>query len=366
MAGHKHYDLAVVGAGIVGLAHAAAAIRRGLRVVVIERATTITGSSVRNFGHVGTGMHVGVAREYADRARELWLDLAEQSGFWIRESGSLLVARADDELAVLEESGAGELLTAAQVARLAPVVGAVGGLRSAPDLQVDPREAAPAIARHLEARGVDFLWRTAALGVEAGVVHTSRGEIHAECVVVAVNFDVDQLYPELAEQHGVVRCALDMMLAEGVGLGLPLLTGSSMLRYSAFASSPSATAVRVRFERDQPELLAFDINQMYTERPDGTLIIGDTHAHSAAVSPFQDEAAFTALERIAGELFGRAPRVLERWQGVYASAPNDFLVESPADGVRVVCVTTGIGMTTGLGLGDEVVEQLFANPGGTT
>ena len=362
----EQYDLAVVGAGIVGLAHAAAAHRRGLRVVVIERATAITGSSVRNFGHIGTGMHVGVAREYAERARELWIDLAARAGFWLSESGAVLVARADDELAILEESGVGQVLNAREIEDLVPVVGAVGGIHSALDLQVDPREAAPAIAKHLENEGVEFRWRTSALGAETGTVHTSRGEVGAACVVVATNFDVDQLYPDLAERYGVVRCGLDMLLADGVGLDVPLLTGTSMLRYAAFSSTPSAAAVRARIARERPELLELDVNQMYTERPDGTLIVGDTHYRGTSVAPFQDEESFEVLTRISDELFGRPIRARQRWQGIYATAPEEFLVESPQEGVRVVAVTTGIGMTTGLGLGDAVVDELFGNPGGAS
>ncbi|MBN9239431.1 MAG: oxidoreductase [Micrococcales bacterium 70-64] len=360
----RHYDLAVVGAGIVGLGHAYAAARRGLSVVVVERSTALTGSTVRNFGHVGTGMHAGTARRHAERTRELWLELAAGAGFWLREGGALLVARHADELAVLEQSGAGEVLPASRVEELAPVTRAVGGLVSAPDLQVDPREAGPAIARHLERLGVEFRWRTSALGAQTGILHTSRGDILADAVVVATNFDVDQLYPELAERHGVVRCALDMMLADGVGLGIPLLTGSSMLRYSAFASTPAAAELRARFEREEPEQLERDVNQMYTERPDGTLVIGDTHWRGTAVEPFQQEESFALLERLTAALFGRPVRVRERWQGVYASAPDEFLVETPADGVRVVAVTTGIGMTTGLGLGDSVVADLFGSTGG--
>ena len=38
---------------------------------------------------------------------------------------------------------------------------------------------------------------------------------------------------------------------------------------------------------------------------------------------------------------------------------------SGTDGVRVVAVTTGIGMTTGLGLAHAVVADLFASTGGT-
>ncbi|MES1170251.1 MAG: FAD-dependent oxidoreductase, partial [Leifsonia sp.] len=196
------YDLAVVGAGIVGLAHAAAAVERGLRVVVVERSTAIVGASVRNFGHACITAQSGPAREYAERARGRWLRYAAQAGFWARETGTLVVARADDERAVLDEWVRGEpgvtLLDADEVAGRAPVVGALGGAFLPRDLQVDPREAAPALARHLAGLGVRFVWRTSALGASPGVLHTSREDIPAQAVVVAVGHDVDQLYPAIA------------------------------------------------------------------------------------------------------------------------------------------------------------------------
>jgi D-hydroxyproline dehydrogenase subunit beta len=358
----RRFDLAVVGAGIVGLGHALAARERGLDVVIVDRSGRPNGATVRNFGHIATSAHLGEAEVYARRSRELWSSLAARAGFWLRESGTLVVARHDDELSLLgelEPLGGGTMLTADAVASMAPVVGVVGGMHRPDDLQVDPREAGAAIAAWLATRGVDVRWRTAATGVEPGVLHTSRGEIRADAIVVAVNHDVDELFPAVAEAHGVERCALDMLAAEGVGLTVPVLTGSSMLRYSAFASMPSAADVRSRYQREHPELLEFDVNQMYTERPDGTLLVGDTHTTGVTVSPFQDEAGSRLLERLGEQLFGRPLTVRERWQGIYASAPDSFLRVEVADGVRVVAVTTGIGMTTGLGLAESVVEELF-------
>ncbi|WP_285115273.1 TIGR03364 family FAD-dependent oxidoreductase [Leifsonia sp. fls2-241-R2A-40a] len=373
----RHYDLAVVGAGIVGLGHAVAALRRGLTVAVVDRASSVNGASVRNFGHLCITGQEGEARAYAELARELWLTLAPEAGFWLRESGTVVVARADDELAVLEEfrerrGGHGvRILTPAEARERVPVADgvALGGAFLPSDLQVDPREAAVAIMRWLDAHGVDFFWQTAVVGVETGTVHTTRGRVAADTVVVAVNHDVDQLFPGIAEAHGIQRCGLDMMLVEAAldqPLSAPLLTGWSLVRYAGFAHTPSAAALRERLAAEQPALAAMDVNQMYTQRPDGTLVVGDTHYRGADVTPFQPEEAFALLLEQTRELFGVSElRVRERWQGVYASAPEEFLVAAPAPDVRVVSVTTGIGMTTGLGLADRVVDELFSGAPGS-
>lgn len=369
----RHYDVAIVGAGIVGLAHAVAARRRGLSVVVLDRASGIFGASVRNFGHLCLTAQDGRAREYGEESRGLWVELAAEAGFWLRETGTVVVAQAPDESAVLEEfrdlRGAADivLLDADHVRERVPV--AAHRIRSGAwlprDLQVDPREAAGAIARWLRDGGVDFRFTTAVLDVEPGRVHTARGTVLADTVIVAVNSDVDQLFPQLADTHRVKRCGLDMLLVDAQldgPLTSPLFTGWSLVRYAGFARTESATALRARLAAEHPDLAALDLNQMYTQRPDGGLIVGDTHYRGDGIEPFQGEPAFDALLALARELFGvRELRVRERWQGVYASAPEDFLVASPLRDVRVVSVTTGIGMTTGLGLAERVIDDLYSS-----
>ncbi|RZU63868.1 FAD dependent oxidoreductase TIGR03364 [Microterricola gilva] len=387
----EEFDVAIVGAGVVGLGHALAAIDRGLSVVVVDRAADISGASIRNFGHACVSAQSGQARAYAERSRELWLRIATETGIWLRTSGAWLVARADDEAAVLADFAAAqnnaeavaqaaaqaapeaptavELLSAAQMRAAVPALGAdvVGGAWMRDDLQLNPREAVPGLARWLATRGVQFRWQSAVRSVKSGVLSTSRGHIAADTIIVAVNHDIDQLFGEVAQAVGIRRCGLDMMrvrvelpAAQPFALPGPLLTGWSMLRYSAFAASPATAALRERLERQHPHLMALDLNQMYTQLPDGSLIVGDTHYRGQSVTPFQQEGAFDALAAITSELFGGARlQVLERWQGVYASGPDEFLVESPLPGVHIVAATTGIGMTCGLGLADSVIAELF-------
>ncbi|KQQ66168.1 TIGR03364 family FAD-dependent oxidoreductase [Microbacterium sp. Leaf320] len=361
-------DVVVVGSGIVGLGAAFAAVRRGLRVIVVDRADAPVGATIRNFGHLCIGAQAGEARRYADASRDLWLRLSRDAGFWLRESGTLVAARHADEIAVLEQAAADggiRMLETDELLRLAPLRadGLVGGAHIETDLQTDPRSAAAAIVRHLASLGVEFRFRTAVTAVSGGRVDTTRGAITAGAVVVAVNHDIDQLLPEVAERIGVVRCALDMMRAAVTfrhPLSAPLLTGWSLVRYGRFADGEATSALRERLHAERPDLAALDLNQMYTQLPDGTLIIGDSHATSTAPAPFQPEAAFAAFLAEAEALFDMpAPRVLERWQGVYAKAPQDFLIDRGDEGVLVLAATTGIGMTTGLGLAEENLTAAF-------
>ncbi|MFJ6429309.1 TIGR03364 family FAD-dependent oxidoreductase [Microbacterium maritypicum] len=361
-------DVVVVGSGIVGLGAAYAAVRRGLRVIVVDRTEAPVGATIRNFGHLCIGAQGGEARRYADISRDLWLRLSHDAGFWLRESGTLVAARHDDELAVLEAAsreGGIRMLDSTELLRLAPLraEGLIGGAHIETDLQTDPRTAADAIVRHLARLGVEFRFRTAVTAVGDGRVETTRGPIACGSVVVAVNHDIDQLLPEVAERHGVVRCALDMMRAAVSfrhPLAAPLLTGWSLVRYGRFSDGPEAAVLRERLHTERPDLAAIDLNQMYTQLPDGTLIIGDSHATAVAPAPFQPEAAFTAFLSEAETLFDApAPRVIERWQGVYAKGRQEFLIDRTDDGVLVLAATTGIGMTTGLGLAEENLTAAF-------
>lgn len=364
-------DLVVVGAGLVGLAHAVEAVRAGWSVQIVERDAAAVGASVRNFGHACVTAQVGELLELAQDSRDGWLGAASRAGFWAAQAGAVVVARAADEMAVLEEfaglrgADAVQLLDAEGAARRLGrgSQGLVGGAFFPADLRIDPRVTAAAIAGWLQQQpGVRIHWRTCVQGVEPGVVHTSRGPVRGERIVVCVGHDLDYLFPQLADDNDVQRCRLSMALVDAPpDLGEnAVLTATSMLRYDGLAQTQAAGALRERIAQHRPQLLDIVANAMCTRRPDGTLLVGDSHHYGLAAPPFLDEdVADLLLAELADVLGVERLRVRQRWQGVYASSATTPLVRAePAPGVRVVTVSTGIGVTLSFGLARQSLAQL--------
>lgn len=362
-------DLVVVGAGVVGLSLADEALLRGLRVVVLDRDAQPSGASVRNFGHGCVTAQTGEARAFAEDARRRWLELRDQAGISVQECGTVVVARREEESAVLAEFARAhpdevELLGAQDVLELAPVAGAAGGALLPRDIRVDPRAAMPALAAFLRDRGADLRFGTSVLQCAPGLVRTQRGDIRAGAVAITVGHDLDRLLPDLADEVGLRRCSLHMLrVANPTGrqIAPAVLTGTSLLRYSGFTACPSTDLLRQAIGVDRPELLEHGVNLMLTEHSSGDLLVGDTHSYDDTVPAFSAESVDELLLDEASSLFGVDGLVVrERWLGTYAWAPDrDFLVEDVVAGVRAVAVTSGIGMTTALGLAPRVLDGLL-------
>ncbi|WAH98803.1 TIGR03364 family FAD-dependent oxidoreductase [Arthrobacter sp. MMS18-M83] len=384
-------DVVIVGAGIVGLAHAAHAVANGLSVTILERDHHAVGASIRNFGHCCVTAQSGELYELAQTSRKYWLEFAALAGFWAVESGAVVLARTGAEMAVLQELSAAreegqvELLSPDGVrSRLSSGTGSttpddggtapaswpalVGGAFLRDDLRVDPRTTVATLADWLGRQpAVDIHWNTAALGFEdnAGqpTVRTSRGDFHGKQVFVCVGHDVDYLFPSLAKEHRIERCALQMSRAAqppGLKIDPAVLTATSMLRYPAFTEMPAAAALRAEVEQDRPELMDIGANVMFTQRPDGTLILGDSHYYHRTAAPFMDETVTTILNKDIESAIGTPLDVIERWQGIYASSSiAPILVRETQPGVTVVSVTSGVGMTLSFGLAHRNISRLY-------
>ena len=368
------YDLAVVGGGIVGMACALAAARRGQRVVVIDRDAQANGASVRNFGFVTvTGQQRGAMWERARRSRDVWAEVAPQAGVPIVHRGLVMTARRPEAVEVLEaflqtEMGEGcRLLAPGEVRRDHPHLAGeelAAALWSPHELRVESRQAIPRLAAWLaERHGVRFLWGAAALAVETGRVATTRGPVAAAAVAVCPGDDLATLFPARVAAAGVTRCKLQMLrLADpGFRLAAAAMSDLGLARYAGYAALPQARALAARLAAEQPDHLAHGVHLIVVQSADGSLVVGDSHHYAATPDPFSRQAVDDLILEEFAAVFGRpAPPIVERWTGTYASAQGRaVLVDAPMPGVRLAMVTTGAGASTGFALGEEVVADLM-------
>jgi D-hydroxyproline dehydrogenase subunit beta len=320
------YDVAIVGAGIVGLAHALAAARLGKRVLVVDRDAQANGASIRNFGFVTvTGQERGLIWRRAVRSRDVWLKVSQAAGIKIEQRGLMLAAQRPEAMAVVEafadtEMGEGcSVLNAAEVRARYPLAkgGALcGGLWSPHDVRVESRDAIPKLAAWLaERHGVTFLRNTAVREIAASVLHTSDATIRAGAIIVCPGDDFATLYPDRIAAQGVTRCRLQMLrlATPGVRLSGALMSDLSMVRYLGYAALPQSAALRTRLEAQQPDHLANGIHLIVVQSADGSLVVGDSHHYAATPDPFAFEAVDQLILDEYGTLLGTPPLITERW-----------------------------------------------------
>jgi FAD dependent oxidoreductase TIGR03364 len=367
----QHFDVAVIGAGVVGLAHALAAARLGKRVVVVDRDAQANGASVRNFGFVTvTGQARGEVWRRARRSAQVWSEIAGPAGIDVLHRGLTMVARRPEAKAVLEAFLQTEMADgcawrdAGELGDRLPGRGDVlGALTSAADLRVESRTAIPLLAAWLQAvHGVTIVRGVAVRGVETGRLETSAGLIHAETIVVCPGDDLVTLFPDAFARAGVTRCKLQMLrLADpGWRLPAPVMSDLGLVRYLGYAELPQAQPLLARLRAEQAAHLEHGVHLIVVQSADGSLVVGDSHHYAPTPDPFaRDDVDGLILDEFA-QVFGQAPpEVLERWTGTYASAASHSLVETPMPGVRLVVVTSGAGASTAFGLAEEVIADLY-------
>ena len=363
------FDLIVVGAGIVGLAHAYTAAQRGLRVCVVERDAACVGASIRNFGFITvTGQGAGDTWRRARRARELWGEIAPQAGIEALHHGLYLTAFRPQALEVLEqfmgtEMAEGcELLDVQEAGRRAPVLelgGAQGVLYSPHEMRVESRTAIGLLTRWLaQAHGVEFRFSEAVLEVAAPRVRTSRSVLHAERVAVCTNTDINGLFAERLAPHDLRLCLLHMLrVMPEPGFELPgaVMADLSLVRYHGYSQLPAAAALLEQLQREEAASLDNGIHLIVVQSADGSLIVGDSHHYSAAPEPFADQRVDALILRHLRETLKlQRCEVTERWVGIYpSSASTDCLIDKPDDATRLVLVTSGTGASTAFGIAED-------------
>lgn len=373
----KRADIAIVGAGIVGLSLAYAAARKGQKVVVFERTPRPLGASIRNFGMIWPiGQAPGKTHQRAMRSRQLWSEVAAQAGFWVAENGSMHLAYHYDEMNVLaefaakaEESGyeGCKLLGPNKVmgkSRGVRMEKLHGGLWSPTEMTVDPREVVRKLPEWLQTvHGVEFHFGKAVTHITAPHLEAGGETWQADKIYVCSGSDFETLYPQVFADSGITKCKLQMMRTKpqprNWSLGPSLCAGLTLRHYASFRDCASLPALSERITRESPDFSKWGIHVLLAQNAQGELVIGDSHEYGLAPDPFDREDVNQIILKYL-HTFSQAPNfeIAERWNGVYSSLKDQTeFIAHPEKGVTIVNGLGGAGMTLSFGLAEELLES---------
>ena len=369
-------DVAIVGAGIVGLAHAYMALRKGLSAVLFEREQFAIGASVRNFGLLWPiGQQSGEGFERAMKSRDHWQTIAQEAGIWLNENGSLHCAYHKDEWEVLQEftamyGDAGydvELQLAPAISKNYSAVksaGLKGALLSRTECTINSREAVRKIPLWLEEKyGLILRFGHVVTGIALPQIYTSREVWDVEKVIVCNGADFETLYPEVFDQQAIEKCKLQMMKAvssvSGFSLGPSICGGLTLRHYAAFSKCPSLQKVDLRYDQKNADLKKYGVHVLVSQNNYGELIIGDSHDYSKTVEPFDKEHINQLILNYLNTFANLGTlTITERWQGVYPTLHDNLsMVIEPEPGVYLVNGLGGAGMTLSFGLAEEFFKR---------
>ncbi|MFN9533845.1 MAG: TIGR03364 family FAD-dependent oxidoreductase [Pseudanabaena sp.] len=342
----NHTEIAIVGAGIVGLAHALAAAKRGYKVTVFERNLEAVGASIRNFGMVWpVGQPLGKLRDRACRSREIWLEVVEKAGLYHDPSGSLLLAYRQDELDVLEEFTATNegidtiaLLNAEAVAKKSEAAiteGLLGALWSSTEVTVDPREVIQKLPAFLASNyPIEFQFGKVVNAIAYPNLQVGNESWTADRIFVCSGADFETLYPQIYAESNITKVKLQMMRTVSQPanwrLGPSLYAGLTLTHYGSFSHCETLDALKKRIELETPHFPEWGIHVMVSQNGLGELILGDSHEYGLTPDPF-DRAEINNYVLDYLQTFAKFPelKISETWHGVYAklAGKTEFIAE---------------------------------------
>jgi sarcosine oxidase subunit beta len=214
---HARAEIAIVGAGVMGLAIAYNLCKRGLTdLVVVDRSYLAGGASGRNGGGIRQQWSTEVNIRLMQKSVELCRGFAKELGVnvWFRQGGYLFLARTRRELERLERNLALQhkcgvqtrIVSAGEAQRIVPeldTAGILGAAYNPTDGILFPWPFMWGYAQRATAMGARVFTHTEVTGIEVETggfrVHTSRGSIACKRVIDACG----AWSPDIARMVGV-------------------------------------------------------------------------------------------------------------------------------------------------------------------
>ncbi|MBZ5551918.1 MAG: FAD-binding oxidoreductase [Acidobacteriia bacterium] len=349
------FDVAIVGAGIVGAACAAECAQAGMCVVVIERDLVGGGATSAGMGHI-VAMDDSEAQFALTRySQELWNELSSQLPVDVEyeRCGTIWVAADDEEMAAVRRKqdfykARGvpvEILDAKALEEAEPNLrkGLIGGLLVPEDGVIYPPCAARYLLERAKDRGAVVRFGQPAVGVSReGLTLLDGTRIPTRVTVNAGGALSPQLTPGVAVQKRKGHLVITDRY--------PGFVRHQLVELGYLKSAHSLTA----------DSVAFNIQPRQT----GQVLIGSSRQYG--VDDLKVEALMLRkmLQRAREYMPGLAQlSALRAWTGFRPATPDKLPLIGPCPGQEWLYLATGhegLGITTSLGTAKLLADQLLS------
>ena len=348
------YDVAIVGAGIVGAACADEFARRGLSVAVVDRDQIGSGATSAGMGHVVTMDDSAAQFALTRYSQQLWHKLRDELPMDVEyeQCGTIWVAADEEEMAEVrrkhdyygEREVPTEVLDAQALQRLEPNLraGLVGGLLVPQDLVINPPCAARFLMERAQKRGATVhLGHSVALAGQGRVRMADGFEITAKIVVNAAGAYAGELTPgvEIKKRKG------HLVITDRY----PVFLRHQLVELGYLKSAHSINS----------DSVAFNVQP----RRSGQILIGSSRQYGAEHREVDSEILARMLQRANEYMPGlaRMSTLLAR-AGFRAATPDKLPLIGPWPGDESLFLATGhegLGITTSLGTARILVDQIM-------
>ena len=383
-----HFDLIVIGAGVLGAFHGFHAARAGKKVMILEKDQRPMQATVRNFGQV---VPSGMSSEWfppAVRGSEIYRELQKETDITARANGSIYIASDDDEQRLIHELKAimdqrgypAQLLNQRQCLRkwsaLKPSY-CKEGLYFPEELSVEPDQMIHRLLAYLPVKfpNLSFSPSTTVAGCDLssnGVTVSSMDgrRFTASRVIVCCGGEFSLLFPGLFRESGIIVSKLQMMRTvpmKEVRLEGNVLTGLTIRRYESFAECPSFKNIST--PDHLKELKDHGIHILFKKAPDGSFIVGDSHEYADIGN--SDKLGFEIKQYMNDLMLAEASRIVNfnvryvasTWAGFYPQHPHKGIVEIDIeDKIHIRTAIGGKGMTSAAGYAETSIRKIFDLP----
>ncbi len=242
-----------------------------------------------------------------------------------------------------------------------------GGMVFHEDYSVEPHLIGLRLLQYAEKIGVEIQCSACVVQTQSSQdmarIHLAIGQTFTANKVLICHGEVTQLlYPDLLQQKGLLRCALQMALTKplNVNLNASIYSGLSISRYPAFEICPSHQDLRNESQIGLVE--KYGIHILIKQNQFGQIILGDSHEYY----PIEDAPQFNQREEINQFIFQyckeniglQLPEIESRWNGYYLTHPTELACVTEAErNIFLISAIAGKGMTTGAGFMKEMLEN---------